>query len=472
MNIRRLSLCSPWCSALCGIRARGFRARGSRARPRRRATPRAHRAATSSSTRTAAGSSARRFRAISGLGRIQRAPGAEFDALHECSTRPRETSAPTNDADLRKLGTFYTACMDSARAEAAGVKPLAAGRRTDQSDAQTATSSRGPSPTSTASACPRRSSSARPRTPRTAPVSSPRRTRAASGSRTATTTPRTTRRRGRCREVRRARGAAVHARRADQGRRGERGAKGARHRDGARRGVDDAGAAARPEGELPQDDRSRSSAQLTPRLGWSAYFRAVGLRDAAELNVGQPKFVRGARLELVANAPLEAGGATSRWQLLDDAAPPLARDVRRTRDFRFNAAVLQRHRRRCGRAGSAASTRTDAAIGERSGKAYVAEAFQPRGQGARARDGGEPPGRAPRAASQSSSGWATRPRRRRSRSSTRSCNKIGYPDRWRDYSALEIEPRRSPRNVSRAAAFEFRREHRPRSASRSTATSG
>jgi putative endopeptidase len=37
-------------------------------------------------------------------------------------------------------------------------------------------------------------------------------------------------------------------------------------------------------------------------------------------------------------------------------------------------------------------------------------------------------------------------------------NKIGYPDRWRDYSSLRVEPAAFAINVNRAAAFAFRRD--------------
>ena len=49
--------------------------------------------------------------------------------------------------------------------------------------------------------------------------------------------------------------------------------------------------------------------------------------------------------------------------------------------------------------------------------------------------------------------------------------KIGYPDTWRDYSALEVSADDLLGNVLASAAFETDRQL-PRSARRSTATSG
>ena len=51
-------------------------------------------------------------------------------------------------------------------------------------------------------------------------------------------------------------------------------------------------------------------------------------------------------------------------------------------------------------------------------------------------------------------------------------NKIGYPDKWRDYRRLQDRPRVATRRTAiRAARFETSATWR-RSASRSTATSG
>ncbi len=37
-------------------------------------------------------------------------------------------------------------------------------------------------------------------------------------------------------------------------------------------------------------------------------------------------------------------------------------------------------------------------------------------------------------------------------------DKIGYPDKWIDYSSLQISRSSYPANVSRATAFEFKRQ--------------
>jgi putative endopeptidase len=191
-----------------------------------------------------------------------------------------------------------------------------------------------------------------------------------------------------------------------------------------------------------------------PRLGWAGYFRAVGLTGIRELNVGQPAFVA-ALDSLVADVPLDSWRSYLEWQLLSSRAPTLSsRFVNES--FRFNSTVLRgvkemRPRwKRC-------LIRTDAAMGEILGKAYVAKHFTPEAK-ARAL---EMVGNI-RAELRDRLGklvWMTDTTKAKAYAKLDAIvNKIGYPDRWRDYSALRIEPVAFATNVSRASAFAFRRD--------------
>jgi putative endopeptidase len=190
------------------------------------------------------------------------------------------------------------------------------------------------------------------------------------------------------------------------------------------------------------------------RFGWNRYFRAVGLGDIDDLNVGQPKFVA-AFDSLAANASLEVWKSYLAWQLLAVRAPTLSAPLV-NESFRFNSTVLRgvkemRPRwKRC-------LTRTDAAMGEILGRAYVAKHFMPEAK-ARAL---EMVGNI-RAELRDRLGkltWMTDATKAKAFAKLDAIvNKIGYPDRWRDYSSLRIEPVAFATNVSRADAFEFRRD--------------
>ncbi|MGH7518271.1 MAG: M13 family metallopeptidase [Gemmatimonadales bacterium] len=191
-----------------------------------------------------------------------------------------------------------------------------------------------------------------------------------------------------------------------------------------------------------------------PRFGWDGYLRTVGLNGTDELNVGQPAFVA-ALDSLVAQAPLDAWRSYLEWQFLAARAPTLgARLVNES--FRFNSTVLRgvkemRPRwKRC-------LIRTDGAMGEILGKAYVAKHFTPEAK-ARALEmvgniRSELRERLGRLA------WMTDATKAKAYAKLDAIvNKIGYPDHWRDYSSLRIEPVAFATNVNRAATYEFRRD--------------
>ena len=191
-----------------------------------------------------------------------------------------------------------------------------------------------------------------------------------------------------------------------------------------------------------------------PRFGWDGYFRAVGLNGTDELNVGQPAFVA-ALDSLVAQAPLDAWRSYLEGRLLAARAPTVGSRLV-NESFRFNSTVLRgvkemRPRwKRC-------LIRTDGAMGEILGKAYVVKHFTPEAK-ARALEmvgniRSELRERLGRLA------WMTDATKVKAYAKLDAIvNKIGYPDHWRDYSSLRIEPVAFATNVSRAATYEFRRD--------------
>ncbi|GJG89277.1 metallopeptidase [Gemmatimonadetes bacterium T265] len=192
---------------------------------------------------------------------------------------------------------------------------------------------------------------------------------------------------------------------------------------------------------------------LAPHLDWAAYFRDVGLtRPPAQLNVGMPAFVTRAD-SLLAAAPLEDWRAYLRANVLAEAAPWLSTPFVRERfafTSRFTGATALLPRwKRCLR-------EADADLGEALGERYVARTFSP---AARAR--------ATAVIDDIRAAFGERLRRLTWMSDAtraqaldklaRMREKVGYPERWRDYSALETEDGPFALNVFRARAFEWRR---------------
>ena len=197
---------------------------------------------------------------------------------------------------------------------------------------------------------------------------------------------------------------------------------------------------------------------LAPAIDWGGFFTAVGVPalapgDAA-LDVSQPAFIRlvGARL---ADLPLDEWRLYLRWQLANAAAPTLSRAFF-DEDFQFQRVLrgVQEPLPRWKRCAAA----TDDAMGEALGKAYVAGEFS---AGAKAH--------VLEIVNNLQAALADRIQRLDWMSDSTKVQalgklgtvlkKIGYPDTWRDYSALEARGSWPyGENVLRAREFEQQRQ--------------
>ncbi|HEU4588432.1 MAG TPA: M13 family metallopeptidase [Gemmatimonadales bacterium] len=193
---------------------------------------------------------------------------------------------------------------------------------------------------------------------------------------------------------------------------------------------------------------------LAPTVGWPAYFRDLGLGEVRELNVAQPAFLK-ALDSLVANAPLDQWKTYLRWQLVSDRAATLS-SAFVNENFRFRSTVMrgvaeQRPRwKRCIMA-------TDDAMGELLGQAYVKKYFTPE---AKARALAMVKNiQAEFRSRLAQLTWMTDATKQKAYAKLNAIiNKIGYPDRWRDYSGLTIKDDSYGLNTARAEAFEVRRQ--------------
>ncbi len=193
-------------------------------------------------------------------------------------------------------------------------------------------------------------------------------------------------------------------------------------------------------------------AKLTPNFSWTAYFRAVGVVPAA-VNLAQPKFFEAVSREMLATT-LADWKVYLRWQLLHDAAPRLSKPFV-DENFAFYGKTLQgtpENRPRWKRC----VTATDAALGHALGKAYVRDYFPPEAK-ARADAMVRNLIAALRSDLETLPWMGDATRKAALEKLDRFNPKIGYPSRWRDYSALKIDRGPYVLNVQRAADFESRR---------------
>lgn len=194
--------------------------------------------------------------------------------------------------------------------------------------------------------------------------------------------------------------------------------------------------------------------RMAPRFGWNSYLRHRGLAEVRELNVGQPQFLS-AFDSLLRAAPPADWKAYLRWSLIANTAPALSSPLVQE-SFRFNSTVLRgvsemRPRwKRC-------LTFTDQAVGEILGQAYVRKNFTPEAK-TRALEMVRNIRAELRHRLQGLS-WMSQETKTRAFAKLDSItNKIGYPDKWRDYARLDA--RRGPfvSNLLLARRFEVERD--------------
>jgi putative endopeptidase len=193
-------------------------------------------------------------------------------------------------------------------------------------------------------------------------------------------------------------------------------------------------------------------AKLAPGFNWSSFFVEEGRPDITTINVQNPEFLKAADT-LLTSAPLADWKAYLKWHLLDAAAPSLS-SAFVNEDFRFSSTlsgakeILPREKR-CARA-------TDAGLRDALGQAYVAQYFSPQAKA-----------RALEMVRNLESvfhdrlqtlGWMTDTTKAQATTKlTAFTNKIGYPDKWRDYSILTITPGHFLNNQIAVRQYERRR---------------
>ncbi len=193
--------------------------------------------------------------------------------------------------------------------------------------------------------------------------------------------------------------------------------------------------------------------QATPHLPWSAYFKAQGLNQET-FSLAQPGFFAEAD-KMLAEVPVSHWQAYLRWNLAAAAAPYLSKAFV-DEDFAFNGRVLtgaKELRPRWKRVMDA----INANLGEAMGELFVAKAFPPeaKAKGIALVDDL----RAALKQRLEKLEWMSPETRAKAMEKFNSFRpKIGYPDQWRDYSALTISRASYADNVRAALAFENRRQ--------------
>jgi len=193
---------------------------------------------------------------------------------------------------------------------------------------------------------------------------------------------------------------------------------------------------------------------LTPDFKWNDYFKEANLVNPGDVNVGQPDFFKGAD-KVFASTPIDDWKKYFRWHLVHSTASELSNDFV-NENFNFYETAL-RGTKQIKPRWKRVVTATDGAVGEALGKLYVADYFPPESK-ARAL---ELVNNLRSALSDriNALDWMDDATKQAAQKKLAAITvKIGYPDKWRDYSALRVDRGPFVLNAIRASMFEVHRE--------------
>jgi putative endopeptidase len=171
----------------------------------------------------------------------------------------------------------------------------------------------------------------------------------------------------------------------------------------------------------------------TPAFDWNAYLDAIGVKGQTALDVGQPEFFK-AMQTILASVPLDDWKAYMTWRVARAASPYLS-SAFVNEDFDFSrtltgARTMQPRWRRC-------LTTADNVLGDALGREYVKVAFTPAAK-AQALEMIENL-RTVMGERIQKAEWMSPATKQQAMVKLSALNrKIGYPDRWEDYSDLAV----------------------------------
>lgn len=190
-----------------------------------------------------------------------------------------------------------------------------------------------------------------------------------------------------------------------------------------------------------------------PSFGWSAFMSHAGLSAAKDINIGQPESI-GEVAKMTATLPLKQIIAYLQWNIINGGASELS-DAFVEAQFDFYGKTMsgrQQNRPRWKRAVSA----VDGALGEALGKMYVEEYFPASSKERMV----QLVKNLQKSLAQRIQGlsWMSEVTKQKALEKLSTFRiKVGYPDKWKDYSKLEIKNDSYYANMKRASEWQYNR---------------
>jgi len=194
--------------------------------------------------------------------------------------------------------------------------------------------------------------------------------------------------------------------------------------------------------------------KISPAFQWNLYFTKVGLPSLTSLNVSAPNFFKTLNGE-IGKESIANWKTYLRWHLVHASASQLSSPFL-NENFAFYGKTLQGQQelkprwKRC-------TEYVDDYLGEALGQAYVEKYFPPEAKQKALTIVNEI--RTEMEQDINGLDWMSPATKKQALEKLHGmANKIGYPDKWRDYSKLDIVRGDNLGNVERARQFEFNRE--------------
>lgn len=193
---------------------------------------------------------------------------------------------------------------------------------------------------------------------------------------------------------------------------------------------------------------------MAPQYDWDQYFAAIGLKATSEINVGQPKFFTD-MAKMSTTIPIEQWKLYFKWHLLHTASPFLSSAFVKAQ-YDFYSVVLSGIKEMKPRWKRVLNT-ASSCLGEAIGQLYVEKFFPPEAK-KRMLDLVINLKDALKSRIEKLS-WMGDATKKEAIAKLAKINiKVGYPDKWIDYSTLKITKDSYYQNIMAASRFEFTRD--------------
>jgi endothelin-converting enzyme/putative endopeptidase len=193
--------------------------------------------------------------------------------------------------------------------------------------------------------------------------------------------------------------------------------------------------------------------KIAPAFDWAAYLEAVGVSAGTPINVAQPAFVRKLQA-LLSQRPLADWKTYLRWNLVNSQLPYLSKPFAQA-SFDFYSARLRGVQSQPPR-WKLCVRWVDRDLGEALGQVFVKHTFAPDTK-ERAAAMARAIGQAMRQRIRNLPWMGEKTKQAALAKLGTVVNKIGYPQTWRDYAALDVKHGDFYGNVERSQTFETRR---------------